>query len=93
MFLSRGIFGRTNSVYYDADFYGHYIGSNSIDGTVLGKRRGRERLKKYWEWGFVSGVLWHLFLVRERYFFPEPLMRIYTSEPAVIAEGVKYLQK
>ena len=49
-------------------FMGITSGATVLTAQYWGKAT-RERLKKYWEWGFVSGVLWHLFLVRERYFF------------------------
>lgn len=72
-------------------FMGITSGATVLTAQYWGKGDTRT-IEKILGMGLRFGCIVALLFGSGALFFPETLMRIYTSEPAVIAEGVKYLQ-
>lgn len=72
-------------------FYGITSGASVLTAQYWGKRDTRT-IEKILGMGLSAGLITSILFAMAAIIIPEPLMRIYSSDPEVIAEGVKYLQ-
>lgn len=86
-----GISCRTDPIHHDTDLLRSDLRSNGSDGAVLGKKDTRT-IEKVLGMGLSAGLIVAVVFAGAALGMPETLMRIYTSDPEVIAEGVKYLR-
>lgn len=72
-------------------FYGVTSGASVLTAQYWGKRDTRT-IEKVLGMGLTMGLVTALVFAAGAITIPEQLMKIYTSDPEVIAEGVKYLR-
>lgn len=72
-------------------FFGITAGATVLTAQYWGKH-DTNTIEKILGMGLTSGILIAAFFTTLALVIPAPLMRIFTSDPEVIAEGVKYLR-
>ncbi len=72
-------------------FFGITAGATVLTAQYWGKH-DTKTIEKILGMGLTSGILVAAFFTLLALVIPAPLMRIFTSDPEVIAEGVKYLR-
>ena len=89
--MSGSSAGRTDPVYYDADLFGITSGATVLTAQYWGKKDIRT-IEKILGMGLTISLAIAVIFMTLALTIPGPLMRIFTSDPEVIAEGVKYLR-
>ena len=72
-------------------FFGITAGSTVLTAQYWGKR-DTDTIEKILGMGLAAGILVAAVFTTLAFFIPETLVRIYTSDEAVVAEGAKYLR-